>query len=354
MARNKSEEFVRKAASNYTGNYTPNQTSEKDLHQGSLHLPRLSQTNRANHERGLKFTETKGEKTQEREIRELKIWKWKKKTPKPHVSYTQRKGNQVNRRKTNPKEKRVEVNRKQRQDSTQRRRRHGDQPDQAMGVHGAERRKRGRETGRESRSSPWRAGAAAGARGRRATSGACCCSGAAAGPGPGAWPRSAPTRTARTPPRRPAAPARAPRRRPTPPRRWPWWPWRSPSRRRRHGRGRRWRSAASPAAAGTPTGKDRTCRRPASPSSRFRGGKIPEIPALASPIQEAGFGGGRGGEEGDERSSSRGGRQAGSGAAGAAAMAGKKETKILYLFWYRRFCTKGLLVQGILFQSSLD
>ena len=79
MARNKSEEFVRKAASNYTGNYTPNQTSEKDRHQGSLHLPRLSQTNRANHERGLKFTETKGEKTQEQEIRELKIWKWKKK-----------------------------------------------------------------------------------------------------------------------------------------------------------------------------------------------------------------------------------------------------------------------------------
>ena len=58
--------------------------------------------------------------------------------------------------------------------------------------------------------------------------------------------------------------------------------------------------------------------------------------------------------ERNEAAAGAGGRQAGSGAAGAAAMAGKKETKNLYLFWYRRFCTKGLLVQGILFQSSLD
>ena len=94
VARNKSEEFVRKAASNYTGNYTPNQTSEKDLHQGSLHLPRLSQTNRANHERGLKFTETKGEKTQEQEIRELKIWKWKKPKAARFLHATQRQPSQ--------------------------------------------------------------------------------------------------------------------------------------------------------------------------------------------------------------------------------------------------------------------
>jgi hypothetical protein len=169
--------------------------------------------------------------------------------------------------------------------------------------------------GREASSvpSPWRRAAAAGARGRRASAGACCSSAAAAGPGPAASRRAAPTPTARTPRRPAAAQARTRPPRPAPPRRWPQ-PWRSPSRLRYwRGRGRRWRTAASPAAAltGTPRGRGWRCMRGASPSglagpiAREQEKEGKKILASAAAIQESGVGRRRKKKKGEQQLGAR-------------------------------------------------
>jgi hypothetical protein len=68
--------------------------------------------------------------------------------------------------------------------------------------------------------SPWRGAAAAGSRCQRATSGACCSSRAATGPGCVAWPRTARMRHHTGHQRRPVAAARVPPTWPVPPRLW--------------------------------------------------------------------------------------------------------------------------------------